>query len=65
MLPEAERARVLGEWNDTAHAVTPATLAELFGARVADTPDAPAVIFDGGSLSYADSTGGPADWRTC
>ena len=54
LLPEAERARVLGEWNDTAHAVTPATLAELFGARVADTPDAPAVIFDGGSLSYAE-----------
>ncbi len=51
---EAERSRVLREWNDTARPVTPATLGELFGTQAARTPDAPAVIFDGGQLSYAE-----------
>jgi amino acid adenylation domain-containing protein len=54
VLPEAERRRVLVEWNDTTQAVAPATLGELFQAQVTRTPYAPAVIFDGGSMSYAE-----------
>ena len=54
VLPEVERCRVLGEWNETGRAVVPVTLAGLFGARVAECPDAPAVVFDGGCLSFAE-----------
>jgi amino acid adenylation domain-containing protein len=54
ILSEDERRRLLVEWNDTAQAVTPATLAELFQAQVTRTPDAPAVVFEGGSLSFAE-----------
>ena len=54
LLSAVERRRVLVEWNDTSRVVVPATLAELFGARVAEMPDAPAVIFDGGGVSYAE-----------
>jgi amino acid adenylation domain-containing protein len=54
ILPEVERRRVVVEWNQTTHAVGPATLAELVEARVAVAPDAPAVIADGGSISYAE-----------
>ena len=57
LLPEAERARVLGEWNDTAHAVAPATLAELFGARVAESPEAPAVSLTVAACRTRSSTG--------
>jgi amino acid adenylation domain-containing protein len=52
ILTEAERRRVLVEWNDTTRSVAPATLGELFEARVRQMPDAPAVISDGGGLSY-------------
>jgi amino acid adenylation domain-containing protein/non-ribosomal peptide synthase protein (TIGR01720 family) len=41
-------------WNDTGRAITPVTLAELFEARVARTPELPAVVFDGGTLSFAE-----------
>ena len=54
VLPESERTRVLAQWNDTARAVAPATLAGLFEAQVARTPDQPAILFDSGALSYAD-----------
>ena len=54
ILPEAERVRVLGEWNETARVVAPVTLAGLFRARVAECPDAPAVVFDGGCVSFAE-----------
>ena len=54
VLPESERTRVLVQWNDTARAVAPATLAGLFEAQVARTPDQQAILFDGGALSYAD-----------
>jgi amino acid adenylation domain-containing protein len=54
ILPEPDRTRLLVEWNDTARTVAPATLAELFGAQVRRTPDRPAILFDGGTLTYAD-----------
>ncbi|HEV2920390.1 MAG TPA: condensation domain-containing protein, partial [Actinomycetota bacterium] len=55
LLENEERERLLVEWNDTA-AEFPAddTLAAIFEDRVAQNPDAVAVIFDGVSLSYAE-----------
>ncbi|CAG0932178.1 hypothetical protein RHDC3_02100, partial [Rhodocyclaceae bacterium] len=55
LLPEAERRRLLHEWNDTAVAY-PETLCihELFEAQARRTPDAIAVVADEGQLSYAD-----------
>ena len=54
ILPGAERVRVLGEWNESARVVAPVTLAGLFRARVAECPEAPAVVFDGGCVSFAE-----------
>jgi amino acid adenylation domain-containing protein/non-ribosomal peptide synthase protein (TIGR01720 family) len=54
ILTEDERHRVLEVWNDTGRDVTPLSLPELFEAQAARTPDAPAVIFEGGELSYAE-----------
>jgi amino acid adenylation domain-containing protein/non-ribosomal peptide synthase protein (TIGR01720 family) len=54
MLTTAERHQVLVEWNDTDRMVVPATFAELFEAQVRRTPDAPAVVFNGNVLSYAE-----------
>ncbi|MEU6239167.1 condensation domain-containing protein, partial [Kitasatospora sp. NPDC047058] len=55
MLTEAERHRALVEWNDTAHAYPQAgaCLHELFEARLALAPEAPAVLHADGELSYA------------
>ncbi len=54
VLTEGEEHRVITVWNDTAHEVREATFAELVQDQVARTPDAPALVFDGGSLSYAE-----------
>ncbi|MEU2065232.1 amino acid adenylation domain-containing protein, partial [Streptomyces sp. NPDC013455] len=54
VLGEAERRRVLAEWNDTAAEVPPAVVPELFAARVRATPDAVAVASDGAELTYAE-----------
>ncbi|MGH3982052.1 MAG: amino acid adenylation domain-containing protein, partial [Pseudonocardiaceae bacterium] len=50
----AERSRVLVEWNDTDREVPVVGLAELVAGTVARTPDAPAVISEGGVLSFAE-----------
>ena len=54
VLTAAERDRVLVEWNDTDHAVPPATLPELVEAQVARTPDLPAVVVEGDAVGYAE-----------
>jgi len=48
-----ELRRVLVEWNDTAREVAPATVASLFAAQAAATPDAAAVVADGVSATFA------------
>ncbi|HEX6355794.1 non-ribosomal peptide synthase/polyketide synthase [Actinophytocola sp.] len=55
VLDPAERRRVLETWNDTATDYpSEACVHELFEARALATPDAPALVFDGGRLSYRD-----------
>ncbi|MBF9129511.1 amino acid adenylation domain-containing protein [Plantactinospora sp. S1510] len=53
LLAEAERTRVLHEWNDTAIPVPPMPLGRLFEAQVDRTPDAVAVRGEGRSSTYA------------
>jgi len=48
----AERHRLLTECNDTATAIPEATLAELFAAQAARTPDAVAIEDDNHTLTY-------------
>ncbi|THD83623.1 LLM class flavin-dependent oxidoreductase [Aliigemmobacter aestuarii] len=53
ILPEAERARVLSEWNQTAKDHDRALCVhQAFEAQAARTPDAVAVVFEGESLTY-------------
>ncbi|MFD4777407.1 amino acid adenylation domain-containing protein, partial [Streptomyces sp. NPDC058427] len=54
VLTQAERRRVLTEWNDTYRHVPPATLPELFQAQVARTPGNPAVAHAGHEIGYAE-----------
>ncbi len=53
-LPEAERARVLEGWNATRGAYPEACVHHLFAEQAARTPDAVAVAYPGGSLSYSE-----------
>ncbi|MEV0359333.1 non-ribosomal peptide synthase/polyketide synthase [Nocardia sp. NPDC050697] len=58
LLGAGEAERVLRTWNDTGFPVDPdATLVSLFEAQAAATPEAPAVTFDGATLSYAEFAG--------
>ncbi|HEX8695031.1 MAG TPA: amino acid adenylation domain-containing protein, partial [Longimicrobium sp.] len=54
VLPEAERRRVVEEWNATDTASPDACLHELFEAQAERTPDAAALTFEGETLSYAE-----------
>src|SRR5205807_2506618 len=54
ILSAQERETILRGWNDTAHAIAPATLPELFAARAAQHPDAIAVVFEDETLSYGE-----------
>ncbi|MCA1682065.1 MAG: amino acid adenylation domain-containing protein, partial [Actinobacteria bacterium] len=51
---EAERHRLVVEWNDTRREVVQACLPELFEAQVRRTPDATAVIYQDSCLRYAE-----------
>ncbi|MFE2752932.1 amino acid adenylation domain-containing protein [Actinosynnema sp. NPDC059335] len=52
LLTPEERHAELVTWNDTARRVGGTSLAARFEAQAAATPDAPAVAFDGGTLTY-------------
>jgi amino acid adenylation domain-containing protein/non-ribosomal peptide synthase protein (TIGR01720 family) len=54
LLSTEERHRLLVDWNATDRPIPAVTLPELFQTQVARTPDAVAVIFEGGGLSYAE-----------
>ncbi|MGB6648698.1 MAG: amino acid adenylation domain-containing protein, partial [Bacteroidota bacterium] len=54
MLSEAERNQIEA-WNDTAAPIDyDRTLHELFDEQVERTPDAPALVFDGAEMTYAE-----------
>ncbi|MEM9176891.1 MAG: MupA/Atu3671 family FMN-dependent luciferase-like monooxygenase, partial [Myxococcota bacterium] len=53
LVAQEERARILSEWNQTqVDFDRSATVRSLFEARVADTPEATAAVFEGEALSY-------------
>ncbi|MFD1299932.1 AMP-binding protein, partial [Lysobacter gummosus] len=54
ILPAAERETVLREFNSVDAQSHDQTLVELFEAQVTRTPDAPAVSYEGVTLSYAE-----------
>lgn len=55
ILPDAERQRLLVEWNATETTYDRDTcIHQMFEAQVARTPDATALIFEGERLTYAD-----------
>jgi amino acid adenylation domain-containing protein len=55
VLPEAERARVVDEWNRTEAAYPGhSSVHGLFEAQVERTPDAVAVVYQGESLTFAE-----------
>ncbi|WP_158892622.1 non-ribosomal peptide synthetase [Amycolatopsis anabasis] len=54
LLGAGERRLVLERWNDTARAEVTGSLPALFAEQVRRTPDAPALVADGRSLSYAE-----------
>ncbi|UZG58623.1 amino acid adenylation domain-containing protein [Rhodococcus opacus] len=54
LLDADEKQLILEDWNHTDHATTTDTLVSMFGAQVARTPDAIAVIDGNRTLSYAE-----------
>jgi amino acid adenylation domain-containing protein len=57
-LSESERHRLLVEWNRTAaNYPQDKTIHELFEAQVEQTPDAVALVFEGGKLTYRELNG--------
>src|SRR5262249_61964121 len=57
ILSAAERRTILQEWTATERTLPGATLPQLFAAQAAATPDAVAVVFAGGELSYGELGG--------
>src|SRR5438094_711185 len=53
LLSGEERRTHLQDWSATARALEPQTVAQLFAAQAAQTPDAVAVVFEQEALSYA------------
>ncbi|MET0398889.1 MAG: non-ribosomal peptide synthase/polyketide synthase, partial [Longimicrobiaceae bacterium] len=58
LLRGAERAQVLRSWNATRADFPGTCVHELVSARAARTPEATAVVFEGGSLTYAELDAG-------
>ncbi len=54
LVTAAERARLLREWGGAARPIPATTLAELFRAQTERTPDLPALVCDGATLTYAE-----------
>ena len=54
ILSAAERRVLLHDWNDTARALPPTTLPELFAAQAVRTPEAIAVVGEDQNLSYGE-----------
>ncbi|MFE3192017.1 non-ribosomal peptide synthase/polyketide synthase [Nocardia sp. NPDC059240] len=54
LLTAEERRRVLTDWNATGHPVAPGTLVSLFDEQALTSPDAPAIEFEGTTLSYGE-----------
>ncbi len=55
MLTDAERRRIVHEWNDSARPqLTATTVHRLFERCAATTPDAPALTFRGDTISYSE-----------
>jgi amino acid adenylation domain-containing protein len=54
ILTDAERAQLLDEWNRTERPFDPRPVHERIAERARETPDAPAVLFRGQALSYAE-----------
>ena len=52
ILGAAERQTLLRDWNDTVQPIAFATVAELFAAQAARTPEAVAVVFEEQQLTY-------------
>ncbi|EZH80668.1 peptide synthase [Ectopseudomonas composti] len=53
-LSEADRQRQLKHWNDTTrHYPGPATLSESLARQVRSSPEAPALVYEGETLTYA------------
>uniref|UniRef100_UPI000B130459 non-ribosomal peptide synthetase n=1 Tax=Nocardia amamiensis TaxID=404578 RepID=UPI000B130459 len=65
LLSNAESARILHEWNATAHPIDESdTLASLFAAQAARTPDAPAITFDRTTLAHPSPDHHPSTSRS-
>jgi amino acid adenylation domain-containing protein len=54
ILGEAERNRIVHEWNATEAEISPLSLPEMIQRQVRETPDAVAMVYEGITLTYAD-----------
>ncbi|GIF09357.1 non-ribosomal peptide synthetase [Actinoplanes siamensis] len=54
ILPPQERRALLVDRNDTARPVPARTFPDVFAARAAAAPELPAILHDGGSISYGE-----------